>query len=166
MIAYTGSLDSPFGPMVCAVDHQGAVIVVEFTTEQSREEILATLEEEGYELEESEERTADVRRQLRDYLSGERRDFHLPLAMRGTPFQREVWQMLRSIPFGETRTYRQISESISRPRATRAVGAASGANRIAVVIPCHRVVGTDGSLTGYAGGIEIKRWLLRHEKTQ
>lgn len=81
----------------------------------------------------------------------------------GTPFQRECWAALRQIPAGETRSYSEQAESIGRPNATRAVGLANGANPIAIVVPCHRVVGADGSLTGYGGGLERKRWLLAHE---
>lgn len=82
---------------------------------------------------------------------------------RGTPFQREVWNALRAIPPGRTRSYADIARALGRPRAVRAVGAANGRNPIAIAVPCHRVVGTDGTLTGYAGGIERKRWLLAHE---
>jgi len=82
----------------------------------------------------------------------------------GTEFQNEVWQCLQKIPYGETHSYQQQAEIIERPKAVRAVASANGHNRIAIVIPCHRVIGKDGSLTGYAGGLERKRWLLEHEK--
>ena len=87
----------------------------------------------------------------------------LPVSLRGTPFQRRVWEALRGIPRGETRSYAQLARRIGHPTAVRAVGLANGANPVAVVVPCHRVIGSDGSLTGYGGGLERKRWLLRHE---
>lgn len=103
-------------------------------------------------------------RQLVEYFAGERREFHLPLHPRGTPFQQEVWEALQKIPYGETRSYRQIAEAIGRPNACRAVGGANHHNPIMIVIPCHRVVGADGSLTGYASGLEVKQKLLRLEQ--
>jgi methylated-DNA-[protein]-cysteine S-methyltransferase len=106
---------------------------------------------------------ADVAAQLQQYFRGERRAFDLPLAPRGTEFQQLVWSALQRIPYGETRSYSDIAREIGRPAAVRAVGAANGANPIPVVIPCHRVVGSNGSLTGFGGGIETKRWLLAHE---
>lgn len=103
--------------------------------------------------------------QLRSWLRGERRTFELDLAPEGTPFQKQVWQALADVPFGETTTYGALATRLGKPPgASRAVGAANGANPIAIVVPCHRVVGADGSLTGYAGGLERKRWLLEHER--
>lgn len=103
--------------------------------------------------------------QLREYFAGRRRDFDLPLAPRGTEFQRLVWQALRAIPYGETRTYGYIAAAIGRPRACRAVGMANNRNPIAIIVPCHRVIGADGSLTGYGAGLDIKANLLALEKT-
>ncbi len=102
-------------------------------------------------------------RQIEEYFAGTRRTFDLPTAPEGTAFQRAVWDALRRIPYGQTRTYRQIAEAIGRPAACRAVGMANHRNPIAIVIPCHRVVGADGSLTGYAGGLEVKARLLELE---
>lgn len=104
-------------------------------------------------------------RELEEYLAGTRESFALPLAPRGTAFQRAVWEALTAIPFGETRSYAEIAVAIGRPRAVRAVGGANARNPLSVVVPCHRVVGSRGDLTGYAGGIERKRWLLAHEST-
>jgi methylated-DNA-[protein]-cysteine S-methyltransferase len=106
---------------------------------------------------------ADVVKQLRAYFAGELREFELPLAAHGTAFQERVWGRLRAIPYGATTTYGAIARDIGHPEAVRAVGAANGANPIPIVVPCHRVVGSDGSLTGFGGGIEVKRWLLAHE---
>lgn len=102
-------------------------------------------------------------RQLDEYFGGQRRRFDLPLAPRGTAFQQAVWRALLEIPFGETCTYRQQAERIGRPTAIRAVGTANGANPLAVIVPCHRVIGSDGSLTGYAGGLARKALLLELE---
>jgi methylated-DNA-[protein]-cysteine S-methyltransferase len=101
--------------------------------------------------------------QLQAYFAGERRDFDLPLAPHGTDFQRSVWSALQQIPYGETTTYSTIAERIGRPAAVRAVGAANGANPIPIVIPCHRVIGSNGSMTGFGGGIDVKRKLLALE---
>jgi methylated-DNA-[protein]-cysteine S-methyltransferase len=105
----------------------------------------------------------ETRRQLDDYLAGRRRDFDLPLETGGTPFQRLCWDALRRIPFGETRTYGEMAREIGRPKAVRAVGHANHDNPIGVIIPCHRVIGANGSLTGYAGGLDMKRVLLELE---
>src|SRR5690606_2131626 len=101
--------------------------------------------------------------ELTSYFRGATRAFSVPLEPLGTTFQREVWQALRSIPFGEHRSYAWWAKEIGRPRAVRAVGAANGRNPLSIIVPCHRVIGSDGTLTGYAGGLEMKRWLLAHE---
>ena len=101
--------------------------------------------------------------QLREYFAGHRRDFDLPLAPHGTGFQQRVWTALLAIPFGQTRSYGQVAAAIGRPAASRAVGAANGRNPIAIIVPCHRVIGSSGQLTGYGGGLPAKRWLLAHE---
>ncbi len=107
---------------------------------------------------------AEAERQLAEYFTGQRKAFDLPLAPVGTPFQRSVWQALREIPYGETRTYKEIAEAIGRPKAFRAVGQANHVNPIMIIQPCHRVVGADGSLTGFAYGTDMKRLLLDLEK--
>ena len=99
-------------------------------------------------------------RQLRAYFSGELREFSLPLDPRGSEFQKRVWRQLQTIPFGEVRSYAQIAEAIGSPRAVRAVGAANGANPLAIVVPCHRVIGSSGRLVGYGGGLPLKKRLL------
>lgn len=101
--------------------------------------------------------------QLNEYFDGKRRAFDLPLSPEGTAFQKEVWKSLGKIPYGQTITYGKLSEQLGNPKAIRAVGAANGSNPIPIIIPCHRVVGSGQKLTGYSGGIERKRWLLRHE---
>lgn len=118
------------------------------------------------------ERTRDVnsnaitelaKQQLLAYFAGDLEDFELPLAPAGTEFQHEVWNALRGIEFGHTCSYADIANKIDRPKAVRAVGAANGKNPLTIVVPCHRVIGSNGSLTGYASGTERKAWLLNHE---
>lgn len=101
--------------------------------------------------------------QLAEYFAGSRHDFELPLAPTGTDFQRRVWQALVGIPFGETRSYGELAEQLGSKGGQRAVGAANGKNPISIIVPCHRVIGSDGKLTGYAGGIGRKQWLLAFE---
>jgi methylated-DNA-[protein]-cysteine S-methyltransferase len=109
---------------------------------------------------------AQTARQLAEYFAGKRRAFELPLAPRGSGFQERVWRALLKIKFGETRSYGEIARAIGRPSASRAVGAANGRNPIAIIVPCHRVIGANGQLTGYGGGLPIKQWLLEHERAQ
>jgi methylated-DNA-[protein]-cysteine S-methyltransferase len=105
----------------------------------------------------------ETARQLREYFAGRRRSFDLALDVAGTPFQRAVWTALLTIPFGETRTYGELARQVGRPSAARAVGAANGQNPVAIVAPCHRVIGAGGALTGFAGGLDAKARLLRLE---
>ncbi|MBF2028593.1 MAG: methylated-DNA--[protein]-cysteine S-methyltransferase [Oscillatoriales cyanobacterium C42_A2020_001] len=103
--------------------------------------------------------------QLTEYFAHQRQCFDLPLSPQGTAFQKQVWQLLLQIPFGKTISYRTLAEMIGNPMASRAVGAANGRNPISIIVPCHRVVAHNGSLTGYAGGLDRKRWLLKHEQS-
>jgi methylated-DNA-[protein]-cysteine S-methyltransferase len=106
----------------------------------------------------------EVIRQLKEYFAAQRTDFDLPLRLAGTPFQRSVWAALREIPFGQTMSYGQLAQRIGRPAAVRAVGLANGRNPIGIIVPCHRVVGATGALTGYGGGLERKQYLLELER--
>jgi methylated-DNA-[protein]-cysteine S-methyltransferase len=108
----------------------------------------------------------DVEEQLREYFAKKRKTFDVELAPAGTPFQRLVWRALEGIPFGVTCSYSDIAKKIGRPAASRAVGAANGANPISIIVPCHRVIGASGDLTGYGGGMPNKKWLLAHEGAQ
>lgn len=108
---------------------------------------------------------AEGKRQLLEYLTGLRRTFSLPLSPQGTEFQREVWRALEDIPYGETITYGELARRVGRPRAARAVGQANHRNPLSIFIPCHRVVGADGSLTGYGGGLALKQTLLELERS-
>ncbi len=108
--------------------------------------------------------TRRCKKQLQEYFAGKRKKFELPLELEGTEFQKKVWKALMKIPYGKTASYGEIAGKINNKKAVRAVGGANNKNKIAIVIPCHRVIGADGSLTGYAGGLNIKQWLLNHEK--
>jgi methylated-DNA-[protein]-cysteine S-methyltransferase len=110
--------------------------------------------------------TLMAKKQLEQYFCGETTEFNLPLAPQGTPFRQQTWQALQKIPYGEIRYYSQQAELMNNKKAVRAVGAANGANPIAIIIPCHRVIGKNGSLTGYAGGLDRKAWLLNFEQKE
>lgn len=105
-------------------------------------------------------------KQLSEYFEGMRKEFKLPLNPEGTEFQRSVWNLLKTIPFGQTVSYLEMAKRLGDPKVIRAAGTANGRNPIAIIIPCHRVIGSDGSLTGYAGGLGRKQWLLEHESAQ
>jgi methylated-DNA-[protein]-cysteine S-methyltransferase len=153
---YTTTVETPCGPLFCVVDEAGAVVRIEFDNGRKKKDA-------GVRLVEDTGRTAEVRRQLDEYFAGRRQTFDLTLAPEGTPFERSVWNELARIPFGETRSYAEIARAIGRPGAARAVGRANGANPIPIVVPCHRVIGADGSLTGFGGGLETKSRLLELE---
>ena len=108
----------------------------------------------------------ETERQLKEYFAGTRHQFELELDFSGTDFQKQVWQALLTIPFGETRSYSQIAQQIGKPKAVRAVGAANGRNPISIIAPCHRVIGASGGLTGFAGGLQAKQYLLALEGTR
>ena len=145
-------IDSPIGELTL-VARDGALVGVHFPSGAppagSREATEPVLEAAA--------------EQLREYFAGERTDFDLPLELDGTAFQQEAWRALADIPYGETVSYGEQARRLGRPDAVRAVGAANGANPIAIVLPCHRVIGADGSLTGFGGGLGTKRFLLEHE---
>jgi len=157
-------LDSPLGPLTLAADRQGTLVYLGFGERDPRTRLLAALDPEAAELAADSGVLAPVRRQLEEYFQGRRRDFELPLAPRGTPFQLRVWAELRRIPYGRTVSYGELARRLGDPGLSRAVGAANGANPISIIIPCHRVIGADGSLTGYGGGLPIKRALLALER--
>jgi AraC family transcriptional regulator, regulatory protein of adaptative response / methylated-DNA-[protein]-cysteine methyltransferase len=108
--------------------------------------------------------TEELRSQLAEYFNGTRKEFDLKLVATGTQFQQQVWQELMKIPYGTTRSYQQQADAIGKPGSVRAVANANGMNHIAIIIPCHRIIGSDGSLTGYGGGLKRKQWLIDHEK--
>ena len=151
---------SPLGLYLVAGSPQGLFCI---KNEAQAPPLLARWEHKGIEFRESARHNQRTVAQLDAYFSGKRLKFDLPLDLRGTPFQRRVWECLLDIPPGRTWTYGQVAEAIGRPGAARAVGRAVGTNPVAIVVPCHRVIGSDGSLTGYGGGLERKTALLQLE---
>ncbi|NEA98197.1 methylated-DNA--[protein]-cysteine S-methyltransferase [Streptomyces sp. SID13726] len=149
-------IDSPYGPLTLVAD-DGVLCGLYMTDQRHR-----PAEESFGEPDDSWSGEAEA--QLRSYFAGESKDFTLELRFLGTPFQRTVWDQLRKIPYGETRTYGELATALGNPNASRAVGLANGRNPIGIIVPCHRVVGADGSLTGYGGGLERKRQLLDFER--
>jgi methylated-DNA-[protein]-cysteine S-methyltransferase len=158
-------IETPIGEMLIVADHDGNLRSVDWTDHEARMRRLLRLHygEGGFELEAARNR-GRLTDAIGSYFAGELKAIDtLPVKTAGTPFQRQVWRALRQIACGATLSYAQLAERIGRPTAVRAVGLANGSNPIGVVVPCHRVVGANGSLTGYGGGIERKRWLLKHE---
>jgi methylated-DNA-[protein]-cysteine S-methyltransferase len=151
-------LDTPIGEMLLVVDQNGNLCATEWGEREGR--LVRQYGDSAF----HRGRPSDVSAKVRRYFEGDLSAIDaIPVEMSGTPFQRSVWSALRRIPCGTTVAYGALATSIGRPTAVRAVGAANGANPIGVVVPCHRVIGADGSLTGYGGGIERKAWLLAHE---
>ena len=157
MSGWTTSVDSPLGPLDLVADPAGALTHLLFRDEQHGGAVEPELRIDPGPF-------TDVITQLEEYFAGGRTRFDLPLAPRGTRFQLAAWAALSAIPYGETRTYGEQAAVLGQPSAVRAVGAANGRNPIGIVVPCHRVIGASGSLTGYGGGISRKRWLLDHER--
>lgn len=161
------TLDTPLGQMLAVFCGKG-LSLLEFPERKGTEGELLALQkafQTGIAWGES-PWGESLRRELDDYFSGRLTEFRTPLCPVGTPFQRQVWRALQTIPYGETRSYKVQAESIGKPQAVRAVAAANGQNKISILIPCHRVIGSNGSLTGYAGGLERKRALLALEGAQ
>lgn len=163
MNLYTRVLDTPVGAMLAMVREDGALVALPFLDEAAEGEAVAAELAGGRSVIFDAARCEPVARQLAEYFAGERRRFDLRLAPEGTEFQRAVWDALTAIPYGSTVGYGELARGLGRPSASRAVGRANGANPIPVVVPCHRVIGAQGDLTGYGGGIERKSFLLRHE---
>ena len=158
-------LDTPIGQMLLVLDDEGRLRAIDWEDYEARMQRLLRIHY-GADAARQLEPTADssAGRALRDYFAGDLDAItRLPTATNGTDFQRTVWDALRGIPAGQTLTYHALALQIGRPTATRAVGLANGANPIGVVVPCHRVIGANGALTGYGGGLHRKRWLLAHE---
>lgn len=158
---------TPLGPMVAGAVDEG-VCLLEFADRRMLETQLARVERHlsARCLPGAHPHLDDLGRQLAEYFAGTRRDFEVPLVLRGTPFQERVWEGLRSIPYGATRSYQEQARTLGLPDSVRAVARANGDNRIAILVPCHRVVGKDGHLTGYGGGLWRKRHLLDLEATR
>ncbi len=158
-------IETPLGEMVAGATDEG-VCLLEFndrrmlpTEYKDLEKRLKTTFENG-----ENRHLKTLKKQLKEYFTGQRKDFTIPLVTPGTDFQQAVWKELQNIKFGETRSYQEQAIALHSPESVRAVANANGMNRISIVIPCHRVIGSNGSLTGYGGGLKRKKWLLDHEK--
>jgi AraC family transcriptional regulator of adaptative response/methylated-DNA-[protein]-cysteine methyltransferase len=161
----TTKIETELGTMIAGAVDEG-ICLLEFsdrrmlnTEYKDLTRLLKTTIEEG-----ENRHLSNLRNQLREYFEGNRKEFSVPLITPGTEFQQAVWNALLKIPYGSTRTYQAQAFALNRPDSVRAVANANGFNRISIVIPCHRIIGSDGSLTGYGGGLKRKRWLLDHEK--
>ena len=155
MKRYWDTIETPFGIFAAWADEAGRLLRFKFRITGA-----ANVDPEA---ERDAKALSDVRRQVNEYARGKRQDFEFELLPEGPDFNKLVWKALLDIPFGRTTTYGKLAKGIGHPNAARAVGAANGANPIALIVPCHRVIGSDGSLTGFGGGLPLKRKLLEHE---
>lgn len=153
MMRYFCKCDSPLGPLYLG-DEGGFLSLLVFSEDDPRLKVYVPGMSPIL---------AETKKELSEYFTGERRLFQIPLRASGTEFQQKVWQELQAVPYGETRTYKDIAERVGSPRGSRAVGLANNKNPISIIIPCHRVVGQNGKLTGYAGGLDAKGFLLELE---
>ena len=151
------AMKSPVGELKLVAGDKGLTAIIWENDDPRRVPLAGATEDKNHPV------LLEVERQLNDYFSGNRKKFSVPLDFRGTEFQKKVWAALLTIPFGETRSYGQIARQIKHPKAVRAVGAANGKNPISIIAPCHRVIGSNGKLTGFAGGLEAKALLLALE---
>ncbi|MFE0509840.1 methylated-DNA--[protein]-cysteine S-methyltransferase [Streptomyces sp. NPDC058964] len=149
--------DSPYGPLTLVADGDGVLCGLYMTDQRHRppQETFGPRDDGSF---------AEAEEQLAAYFAGELKEFTLQLRMSGTPFQRAVWDQLTKIPYGETRSYGELADALDNPGASRAVGLANGRNPIGIIVPCHRVIGASGGLTGYGGGLDRKRRLLDFER--
>lgn len=162
---WTVKIESPLGELIAGATDEG-VCLLEFNDRKRAayecrdlEKLLKQSLEEG-----ENGHLAKLKKQLDDYFNGNLKKFTIPLVTPGTDFQQAVWKELLEIPYGTTRSYQEQANALSRPDSVRAVANANGMNRISIIIPCHRVIGSDGRLTGYGGGLKRKKWLLDHER--
>ena len=158
MSAVYKTMRSPVGELTLVATERGLAAILWENDDPARVRVKPALLDRHHPV------LCEAERQLKDYFAGKRKTFTLSLDFDGTPFQKKVWKALLAIPFGETRTYTEIARTIGRPKAVRAVGAANGRNPISIVAPCHRVIGSNGKLTGFAGGLKAKAALLRLER--
>lgn len=150
-------INSPVGQLKLVASDKGLVAILWHNDKPSRVPLTDLLEDASHSI------LTKTEQQLQEYFAGKRKAFNLPLDMRGTKFQKNVWEALLAIPFGQTRSYGELAKQLGAPLASRAVGAANGRNPISIVVPCHRVIGASGKLTGFAGGLETKAHLLSLE---
>lgn len=152
------TIDSPVGRLKLVASDKGLVAILWENDKPHRVRLSELVANDEHPI------LLQTERQLSEYFAGKRKSFSLDLDMRGTSFQKNVWEALLAIPFGETRSYGQLAKQLGNPNATRAVGAANGRNPISIIVPCHRVIGSSGKLTGFAGGLEVKAHLLNLER--
>ena len=152
------TIDSPVGQLKLVASDKGLVAILWENDSPRRVRLAELVTNEKHPV------LVETERQLREYFAGKRKAFTVALDMRGTRFQKDVWAALLAIPFGETRSYGQLAKQLGNPRASRAVGAANGRNPVSIIVPCHRVIGSSGKLTGFAGGLDTKAHLLGLEK--
>ncbi len=151
-------IESPIGTLKLVASDKGLVAILWEKDSPRRVRLSELVANEQHPV------LVETERQSEEYFAGKRKTFSVALDLRGTRFQKDVWEALLAIPFGETRSYGQLARQLGNPRATRAVGAANGRNPVSIIVPCHRVIGSSGKLTGFAGGLEAKAHLLRLEK--
>lgn len=157
---YSKQIETPVGELTLVASDRGVVAILWEDDSPSRVKLSTTQHDDDHPI------LCETERQLRAYFAGELQHFTLPMDARGTEFQQKVWHALTTIPFGETRSYGQIATQIGHPKAVRAVGAANGRNPLSIIAPCHRVIGSNGKLTGFAGGLAVKAFLLALENPQ
>lgn len=158
MTHFGKKITTPVGELTLVADERSLVAVLWEKEREGRVRLPRLEAGGGHPL------LSETERQLGEYFGGKRRKFDLPLQFAGSEFQNKVWRGLQAIPYGQTRSYRELADSVGSPQACRAVGAANGRNPLSIVVPCHRVIGADGKLTGFAGGMEAKAYLLELEK--
>ena len=162
MLLYYTEMNSPIGNLYLIASDAG-LFAIEIN--EAWETIATRLAHKSHQLISREnDFLKQAKGELSEYFAGDRTTFSTPLDLKGTPFQVKVWNLLFRIPYGKTTSYGAIAQQIASPKASRAVGMANGRNPVPIIVPCHRVIGANGSLTGYAGGLAIKEWLLNHEK--
>ena len=166
-ILHITQIPTPLCPMAACASDRG-VCLLEFTDNQRLERELQDLVKRlnAVILTGTNPHLEQLQDELRAYFAGQLKEFTVPLHTPGTEFQQAAWKILRGIPYGETRSYKQQAIALGNPKAVRAVARANGQNRVSLVLPCHRVIGADGSLTGYGGGLDRKKWLLDHERAR
>lgn len=157
MLAAQNQIDviCPIGRIAITVEEEALTEVLFLGGPMQDDDVFAAPKEKGL--------MGEVLKQLKAYFAGRLRNFDLPLAPQGTPFQRKVWKQLEKIPYGEIKSYLDIAKAVGKPSGPRAVGAANGRNPIPIIVPCHRVIGASGKLVGFGGGLPTKKWLLLHE---
>jgi AraC family transcriptional regulator of adaptative response/methylated-DNA-[protein]-cysteine methyltransferase len=164
LILKTASIDTVLGPMIAIAD-ESSLYLLEFATTRGLEREIECLRDQGFNIiPGNSSPLSSIKEELKAYFEGSLTQFKTPYRIFGSPFQQQAWQALCKIPYGETRSYKEQAISLGKSTGYRAIGNANGANKLAIIIPCHRVIASDGSLGGYAGGLTVKQRLIAHEK--